>query len=182
MNLMQAKRILRQKIRAEMKSTPDEYFHSAGQEICRRLLASDGYRQSHTIFCFVSHGKEPDMCPLLEQALADGKTLCVPLCKAAGQMEVRQIHSLDELAPGAYGIPEPPADSRSILPDEIDLALIPCLAATKDGRRLGKGGGYYDRFLAVYAGEAVLICPARFLLEEIPVEEHDVCLEMVLTE
>lgn len=182
MNLIQAKQTLRQKIRAEMKNTPDEYFHSAGQEICRRLLASDRYQRARTIFCFVSHGKEPDMYPLLQQALADGKALCVPLCKAAGQMDARQIHSLDQLAPGAYGIPEPPADSRIILPSEIDLALIPCLAATKDGKRLGKGGGYYDRFLTVYDSEAVLICPARFLQEDIPVEEHDICLGSVVTE
>lgn len=182
MNLIQAKQTLRQKIRAEMKKTPDEYFHSAGQEICRRLLASDHYRQARTIFCFVSHSKEPDMYPLLEQTLADGKALCVPLCKAAGQMDARQIHSLDQLAPGAYGIPEPPADSRIILPSEIDLALIPCLAATKDGKRLGKGGGYYDRFLLAYAGEAVLICAARFLRENIPMEAHDARLDKVVTE
>lgn len=150
--------------------------------MARRLLLHDAYQKAHTVFCFVSHGKEPDTHPLLEHILKDGKTLCVPLCNARGIMEARSIHSLSQLAPGAFGIPEPPMDAPLVLPSAIDLALIPCLAATRDGKRLGKGGGYYDRFLSNYKGAAFLLCPALLLQEHIPLEAHDLLLPDVITE
>ena len=117
-----------------------------------------------------------------DQALADGKKLCIPLCKAPGEMDAKVIRSLTELQPGAYGIPEPPGNAETILPSEIDLAVIPCLTAAKNGKRLGKGGGYYDRFLSEYTGKAVLLCPERLLLRDIPTEPHDVQLPKVITE
>lgn len=180
--MQQHKQSLRKHIRTEMQLIPDDYFHDAGQAMCRSLLTSCSYRQAKTIFCFVSHGKEPDTYPFLEKVLADGKTLCVPLCKAQGEMDAKEIRSLSELQPGAYGIPEPPADAPTLFPSQIDLAVIPCLAATRNGKRLGKGGGYYDRFLAAYTGKAVLLCPERLILDHIPIEAHDILLPWVITE
>ena len=65
-----------------------------------------------------------------------------------GIMELRQITSLDQLTPGAYGILEPPADSPAIEADGVDFAVLPCLSCSHSGHRLGQGGGFYDRFLA----------------------------------
>lgn len=178
----QEKQAFRKKIRAEMQQIPDDYFLKAGQQMCHRVVESEIYRQAKTIFCFVSHGKEPDTYPLLEQALADGKTLCVPLCKAEGEMDAKVIHSLNELQPGAYGIPEPGENAETLLPSQIDLAVIPCLAASRDGKRLGKGGGYYDRFLVGYHGTAFLLCPRKLLVESLPTELHDIRLAHVITE
>ena len=58
-------------------------------------------------------------------------------------------------------------------PDAATLALIPCLAAGTDGVRLGRGGGYYDRFLAQYKGERLLLCPAAALLADLPADDWD---------
>lgn len=178
----QEKQALRKQIRAQMQQMPDDYFHQAGQRICRRVLESEAYRQAKTVFCFVAHGKEPDTRPLLEKALEDGKMLCVPLCKAPGEMDAKIIHSLNELQPGTYGIPEPPEDAATVLPSGIDLAVIPCLAATMNGKRLGKGGGYYDRFLAKFVGKALLLCPEKLIQRDIPTEAHDIPLPWVITE
>lgn len=182
MEARQEKQTLRKQIRTEMQLIPDDYFHQAGRQICRRVLESEAYRQAKTIFCFVSHGKEPDTHSLLEQVLANGKTLCVPLCKAQGEMDAKVIHSLNELQPGSYGIPEPGENAETLLPSQIDLAVIPCLAASRDGKRLGKGGGYYDRFLATYTGKAVLLCPEKLILDTIPTEPHDIWLPKIFTE
>lgn len=182
MTVREEKQEMRKRIRQERKEIPDSYFEAAGESICRKVIASDAYRKAHCIFCFVSHGKEPDTFPLLRQALQDGKTLCVPLCREMGQMDARQIMNIGDLRPGTYGIPEPKADAPLIAKAQIDLALIPCLATTKDGKRLGKGGGYYDRFLADYAGKTMLLCPKRLLLPHVPTEPHDVLLPIVITE
>ena len=126
--------------------------------------------------------REIDTRPILDQTLADGKMLCVPLCVADGIMELRAIRNLEELFPGAYGILEPPADSPALSPDQIDLAVIPCVTCSREGRRLGRGGGYYDRFLAHYRGAAVLLCRERLLRQEIPFGVHDYPIPWVLTE
>ena len=165
-----------------MQLIPDDYFHKAGTQMCRRVLESEAYHKAKVIFCFASHGKEPDTYPLLKQVLKDGKTLCLPLCKAQGEMDAKEVHSLAELTPGAYGIPEPAENAGTILPSQIDLAVIPCLAATMNGKRLGKGGGYYDRFLAAYTGKAVLLCPKKLIQCDIPTEAHDIPLPWVITE
>jgi 5-formyltetrahydrofolate cyclo-ligase len=182
MTIQEEKQRLRRRIRAEMREVPESCFRMAGAEICRRVWESEYYRQAGTVFCFVSCGREPDTYPLLRKTLEDGKRLCVPLCGQEGSMEARQIHSLKQLAPGAYGIPEPPAELPVIPPQEIDLALIPCLAASRKGARLGKGGGFYDRFLAGYTGQAMLLCPERFFLADLPVEEHDIPIAQVVTD
>jgi 5-formyltetrahydrofolate cyclo-ligase len=140
------------------------------------------YQDAGTVFCFVGTAHEIDTRPILEDALAAGKRLCVPLCVGKGTMETRQLTSLGQLTSGAYGILEPPADAPAVKLDEIDLAVLPCLTCNHQGQRLGQGGGYYDRFLAHYRGGTVLLCREKLIREEIPVEPHDYPIPWVLTE
>ena len=147
MTIDEEKQQLRATIRRLSAQLPFRYREAADRAIARHLLALPEYRSAGAVFCFVSAGREIDTRPILEQTLADGKMLCVPLCVADGIMELRAIRDLEELFPGAYGILEPPADSPALSPDQIDLAVIPCVTCSREGRRLGRGGGYYDRFL-----------------------------------
>jgi 5-formyltetrahydrofolate cyclo-ligase len=119
---------------------------------------------------------------ILEDALQRGKTLCVPRCTSPGHFEVRKITNLSQLVPGTMNILEPTADCLLVDIDEIDFAIIPCLTCNHSGQRLGKGGGYYDRFLADYRGGTVLLCQEKLIREEIPVEPHDYPIHWVLTE
>ncbi len=121
------KQQLRATIRRLSAQLPFRYREAADRAIARHLLALPEYRSAGAVFCFVSAGREIDTRPILEQTLADGKMLCVPLCVADGIMELRAIRDLKELFPGAYGILEPPADSPALsrtrstwLEDRID--------------------------------------------------------------
>ena len=182
LTVQEEKKALRKELREVEKALPDAYRAEAGSVICARLLALPEYRSAGTVFCFVGAGREIDTRPFLEGALRDAKRLCVPLCVSMGVMELRQIDAMDRLVPGAYGIPEPVKGSPLVEVDEVDFAVIPCLSCSRSGLRLGKGGGFYDRFLAAYRGSAVLVCPERLVREDIPMEPHDRPVPRVLTE
>ncbi len=68
------------------------------------------------------------------------------------------------------------------LPEEIDLAIVPCVAADRRGFRLGHGGGYYDRYLGKLHCPRICLCRGRALLECVPAEEFDLRMDMILTE
>ena len=182
MRRAEEKQRLRREAKALAASLPPDYCREADAAIAAHLLAMPVCRNAGTVFCFAGMAGEIDTRPVLEGLLAAGTGLCLPLCLGAGQMELRQVGDLSCLTPGAYGILEPPADSPRLSLDQVDLAVLPCLTCDCRGRRLGRGGGYYDRFLAVYRGGTVLLCRERMLRREIPMEPHDRSVPWVLTE
>lgn len=155
---------------------------AAGAAMAARLAALSVYRAARVVLAFAPMGCEPDITPFLTRVLADGKMLCLPACTGPGQMEARRVQALSALQPGAYGIAEAPGPA--LAPGEIDLAVIPCLAAGADGTRLGRGAGYYDRYLPALRPEAVKValCRAALLRPTVPAGALDVPMDAVLTE
>ena len=99
-------------------------------------------------------------------------------------MEAYGIVSFDDLESGRFGILEPKAYCGEILPEEIDLCIIPCLCVGSSGIRLGYGGGYYDRYLPRMRPDAVraALCRERLLGSEPPSEPHDRPVLVTITE
>ena len=182
MTRAEEKQQMRRTIRALEKELPAAYKQESSAAITRHLLAMPEYQEAETVFCFVGTSREIDTTAILEDALAAGKRLCVPLCVGDGLMDLHQITALDQLVPGTYGILEPPADTPLVDADAVDFAVLPCLSCSHSGHRLGQGGGFYDRFLARYRGGAVLLCRERLIREDVPVEPHDYPVPWVLTE
>ena len=182
MTRQQEKQQLRAIVRRLEAALAPEYKAKSARSIAHRLLAMPEYQEAQTVFCFVGTDREIDTRPILEDALAAGKTLCVPLCTEPGRMESRQITDLNQLVPGRYGLLEPTADTPVIPVDAIDFAVLPCVTCNYLGQRLGHGGGYYDRFLSQYRGGTVLLCRELLIRQEIPVEPHDYPVPWVLTE
>lgn len=174
-DLSEAKRAARRAAKARLRALPPQEFAAAGREIAAALFARPDWRQADTVFCFVSLPSEPDTLLILRAALKEGKRLCVPRMLGGGQMELVHIPSLDDLRPNALGIREP-VGGRVLAPAELgprSLAVVPCLAVSRDGMRLGRGGGYYDRFLAGFAGAAVLVCLRALVFDALPAEPWD---------
>ena len=182
MTKQEEKQRLRRTMRALERQLSDKYKAASSRSICAHLLAMPEYQAASAVFCFVGTDHEIDTRPILAHALAAGKRLSVPRCSGPGIMELRQLRSLEELSPGAYGIPEPPESAPVMNPDDVDLAILPCLTCSHLGQRLGQGGGYYDRFLSNYRGGTVLLCREKLIREEIPLESHDYPIPWVLTE
>ena len=182
MTRTEEKQQLRRTMRALESGLSARYKEESSRAIAGHLLAMPEYQEAGTVFCFVGTDREIDTRPILEDILAAGKRLCVPLCTGKGIMELRQVTDLRQLVPGAYGILEPPADAPIVAVDEVDFAVMPCLTCNRLGQRLGRGGGYYDRFLSHYRGGTVLLCQENLIREEIPLEPHDYPVPWVLTE
>ena len=182
MTKSEEKKMLRASIRTEIPALSEKYVSAANEKITSRLAEMPEYLSAGTVFCFVGTPQEINTRPFLETVLAAGKTLCVPLCVGHGRMVLKKITALNQLVPGAYGSSEPSGNAPTVSPDDVDFSVIPCISCDRAGHRLGQGGGFYDRFLTVYRGPAVLVCRERLMREEIPVEPHDAMIHWVLTE
>lgn len=176
------KQELRKQIADEVKALSGEYCARADAAICAAVRESELYRKAQTIFCYIGTDREIDTKALLLAALADGKRLALPLCVGKGIMEAREIRSLDELVNGKYDIPAPAASCPLIEPEKFDLVIVPCSTGNEKGQRLGYGGGFYDRYLGKTVGPKVLLCRRELVKEDIPVEEHDLIMDYLVTE
>lgn len=161
-------------------------MRQAGRAMAAALFCLPDWQQARTVLAFAALPDEPDTAPLLRRALAEGKRLLLPRVAGPGRMEWVEITALPQLRPGRYHIPEPPAELPAVGPEAFaaPLALIPCLAVSRAGVRLGRGGGYYDRFLAHYKGRRLLLCPAALVWPTVPGEAWDARFapEEILTE
>lgn len=160
----------------------DAQRRQLGNAMAARLAGWPLWQQAGAVFAFCGGAREPDTRPILERALAAGKTLYLPRVTGSGRMETVRVDALNQLVPGAYGILEPPAGLPVAEPGAIGLVLLPCLAAAPDGVRLGWGGGYYDRFLARCTAPAAVLCPEALVAPFLPAEPHDRPAGWIVTE
>ncbi len=179
---MMEKKQLRKAIKEKRNTLDRDICASSDMAIFEAIRTWDIYQNASVIFCFVGTEDEINTRPILEDILKRGKRIGVPKCIAKGIMEVYEIHSLDDLAPGKYDILEPVDTCKKVPPEEIDLALIPCLSCSRDGRRLGYGGGYYDRYLNQITGTLAVLCRTALMCDEIPTEAHDKVMDFVICE
>lgn len=159
-----------------------EYMKRASTQITEKVLGSREFAICERLFIYVSTAGEPDTEEIIRTALKAGKRVFVPRCTGPGTMEAVEIADFDEdLAPGTMGILEP-KNGRRADPREIDLAIIPCVAAAKDGVRIGHGAGYYDRYLAETGCYKTVLCFSELIMEELPAEKYDIKADRVITD
>ena len=148
--------------------------------LCREILASPWFQAAESVMAYAAIPPEADLQGVLAAALDQGKRLLLPRCDADGIMTAREVRSLSELQAGAYGILEPSPEAKVVPAAQIDLILVPGLAFDKRGRRMGRGKGYYDRFLAEFAGKTMGI--STLLVPEVPTESWDRTMDAVVTD
>ena len=137
------------------------------------------FRDTETVFCYVSYNGEVETLNLIPEILKT-KTLVVPYCiDNDGNMIAVKINSPDDLVKGMYGILEP----KNPVPfpkEEIDFVIVPGVAFSKDGYRLGYGKGYYDRFLSGISPYKLGVCKKELFLEKLPHNEFDIKMDKVM--
>lgn len=154
-------------------ATVDDHLLRSVQ-LWAQVAAIPEYTGARTVMAYVGVGDEPDTAPLLARLRADGKHVVLP--RVVGPIIEAAAGELNRI--GSFGIPEP--DGPAVDPATIDLVVVPGLAFTADGRRLGQGQGYYDRFLPLTSAATVGACFAEVLVDDLPTEPHDVRLDRVV--
>lgn len=180
--IAERKKEMRKALKEKIANLPESYCRMADEGIRKQVGALAEFEQADTVFCYVGTEREINTVPILQEIWRRGKKLGVPKCISCGVMKVYEIQSMDDLEEGAYGIFEPKNGCREMKAEEIDLALIPCLAAARDGGRLGYGGGYYDRYLKTADCFKAVLCRELMMEEHLPGEEHDVQMDAVISE
>jgi 5-formyltetrahydrofolate cyclo-ligase len=161
--------------------------------ICNRCMAQPGYRQAETALWYIGCRPEVRTQAAIARELATAKCIAIPYCTKDQQRENKlglwRLENFAELAPGTWGILEPPKHrwgepGKEISPTQLDCILVPGVAFDRQGGRLGNGAGYYDRLLACVRSDTVLIgvCYESQLFERITMELHDVAMDYVITE
>lgn len=192
------KRRIREETLGKLAAIPADVAEDYSARICRHLQEWPAFRQARTVMVYVAIRGEPDLGDLLEAAADSGVRLCVPRVDwRSGRMTAAIVRDLSrELVPGRYGVFEPAAGCGVCPVAEIDLVVVPGVAFTAGGDRLGRGGGFYDRFLgelgdlrsaggARQGGAGGVTCGVCFsvaLLPDLPTQAHDVPVRYLCTE
>lgn len=198
MRVNDAKILLRSQIEALRTEISAENHRTASHAICeqvirllQQIMPLHGRKRS-VLLTYMPFRAEIDITPITEWAWSQGIHVLMPRVERDKRaMAMCEVTSWEELAIGSYGIREPAEDALIWDGNErIDVAIIPGVAFDRDGRRLGYGGGYYDRWLgkmrSVHGpGEMpYLLAPAFQLqiVEHVPSEPHDVQMNKIVTE
>ncbi|CAK8053864.1 5-formyltetrahydrofolate cyclo-ligase [Eupransor demetentiae] len=169
---------LRQQQKKALKAVPADQRKRAEEALYQQLWQSALWQASQSVALTLSLPFELNTEPLIRAAWQAGKRVLVPKI-TDGEMHFVTITTGSVFDPGVMGIAEPSSQDYQD-PAGIDLAIIPGLAFTKTGERLGFGAGYYDRFLSTFQGHSVALALPEQVLTELPMEPHDQLVEAII--
>jgi 5-formyltetrahydrofolate cyclo-ligase len=178
-----AKVSLRKQIRGALQKFPPAVRDALSAQVRDRLKEQAIWKNAGSVLFFAPLADEPDLWPLLEEALAGKKIAALPRSDSAnnGYIAGRVQNLRAEIVTGQFGIREPCASCVEIPLNRLDLVLIPGVGFDLQGRRLGRGRGFYDRLLADVDGIKCGIAFDEQVVNEIPAGPQDVRLNFILT-
>ena len=176
----------RQAILQQRKALTKEEVYALSQLVLARVLSHPYLQQPRLIASYLSCSGELDTITLNEQLQNKQHQLCLPVISPTerGIMDFHRYHSLAELRPNKFNIPEPlPSKESLVRPHELELVVVPLVGFTGKGARLGMGGGYYDRILKQISPNCLKLGLAYDFQrnDEIESKEWDVPLDEIIT-
>lgn len=175
---------LRKQILEHMNSLSEEQYTTLSEKIAVSLYAQKEWVEAKIIGITLSMENEVNTYPIIEKAWEEGKKVVVPKCnKGTRTMSFRKISNFEQLETVYMNLREPiPVLTEEMNADEIDLQIVPGVAYTQRGERIGYGGGYYDRYLMHYKGNTLSLAYDFQMVKHIPVEPFDKNVEKIITE
>ncbi|MDR1131467.1 MAG: 5-formyltetrahydrofolate cyclo-ligase [Oscillospiraceae bacterium] len=174
---------LRKIVKARAAALDGGYIAESDAGILRNLVSLPEFIAARRVFTYISTGNEPDTRALIALCARSGKTVAVPAAHPGGKMAFAPLDRPPEaLEAGAFGIPAPPSGLRALSPKADDLMLVPALCFDETAFRLGRGGGYYDRYLAASPVFSVGLCRERLVIQAVPRDAWDRPVACLVTE
>ncbi len=151
-------------------------------KILNRLMKLPAVKKAEKEMVYVSVQGEPDTRELIEKLIEAGKIVYAPRIED-GKIIPYRLNNISELETGLYEIPQP-LRTETVNPEDLDVIVVPGVCFTSSGARLGRGGGYYDRFLAKLTEETdtIGLCYSFGIENNLPCERHDIKVKKVVTE
>ena len=176
---------LRQLMKERLAALTEAEVRAHSAVIWERLSVMRELVSAGCILAYVSKAHEIDTRGLIQQLVAIGKRVCVPTFDGTARRysasQLQDFHA--DLTEGEFGILEPTRDTvRPVRADKLDAVLLPGLAFDVHGNRIGRGLGFFDRLLAEARGVRIALAHDFQLLEEVPADTHDVCMDFIVTE
>jgi len=181
------KKRVRKEILSKLKSQKRTEILKKSLVIKEKLFKLEEFKKARCVIAYVSMAEEVDTHQIIDESIRAGKIVGVPvIVKGERDLIISQItNRKGELEIGPYGIHQPKQDEIKPVPfKSMDLILVPALAYDKDGNRLGRGKGYYDRFLEKLPEYALTIglCFDFQVVESAPTLPHDIPVRVLLTD
>jgi len=176
----------RSQIRTRLAALTSRQRHDASAAACCRLMKLDEFRHAAVIMLYMPLADEVDLTPVAIRCFQSGKTVCVPKVDWERQdMIAVEVTSFDDhvMDTDEHGL-RVPRDGRPVPPALLDLVVVPGVAFDTHGNRLGRGGGYYDRYLARLP-RSVTTAGLAFdqqVIDLVPANDRDVKVTVVVTD
>jgi len=185
--LAEAKSTLRETVLSRRDAMDTHTRAALSRIIIQDIVGLAAYRRSRVVMAYISFGTELQTADFIRDVLDQGKTLVLPrVNRARRALDLYQVSEpTRDLEPGVWGILEAKPDRCALIePSTLDFILVPGLAFDAEGRRLGYGGGFYDRLLAGLIGHPPLVSGAfeTQVVEVVPVGANDLPVDIVVTE
>ena len=171
----------KQELRQAIRRQKQMFSGNDASETLRQLRQHPRLINADTLLLYSALQDEVPTQSLLDELVAQGKTVLLPRVVSDTDMELRQYTGLQDLQVGAFGILEPTGKLFTDY-EKIDVAVVPGMAFDKKGHRLGRGKGYYDRFLRLLPKTYKIgICFSWQLVDNVPTDEHDILMDHILS-
>jgi len=182
-DLPAAKAALRKQIRGALQTIPPAARPELSAKIRARLTDQPLWKNAASVLFFAPLPDEPDVWPLLADALAGNKIVALPRFDSAshGYVACRVENLPGDIVTGQFGVREPGAKCAELPWHRLELVLVPGVGFDLQGRRLGRGRGFYDRLLADVDGRKCGIALDEQVVDEIPAGPQDIRLNFILT-
>lgn len=182
--LVESKRTIRKAMVTAFAQIEDDEQEDISKQLQEELFASDLWKNAQAIGTYLSIGSEWDTLNIVKQALAEGKEVAVPkTMPETKELLFYGITDMDQTTTGNFGLIEPiVTETQRTEKDAIDLLIVPGLVFTKEGYRVGFGGGYYDRFLTDFIHTTVSLVHTNQLVNSFPIEPFDIPVNYLVTE
>ncbi|AQQ09578.1 5-formyltetrahydrofolate cyclo-ligase family protein [Sedimentisphaera cyanobacteriorum] len=175
----------RSELKAALSRLSPENIQAKSLEICKRIEQLEVYIQAGAVMGYLAYGHEVNLDYLLASALKQGKAAAVPeVQEEKGKMRAVRLNSLENcIKKDKFGI-RVPQDGAEVSPERLDLIILPGLGFDVQGGRLGKGGGYYDRFLSSdnVRGHLCGVCFEVQIVEQAASGDRDISADTIITE